>query len=735
MSFDLRSVVRQIVIMSLISVLSAAGWAQDAPSGTAPLPQAPQPAIPPVSGEHYATVDYSKPRSQFPNVLAPYRPATVPPPNLSNTKRIDSLIQDGKVMLSLDDAIALTLENNLDIVLARYNLNIADTDVLRAVAGSNILGVNTGVVQNTPGGGVGGLSGTVGSGTGGTSVAAGGVGTGTNGLVSSTLGIGSTITSFDPVISSTLQMDRAFAESTSLFSVNPSGVINTNTGTANFSYLQGFHSGTDLSVGFNNTHITSSNGATTYTPALNSSFQVRLTQNLLQGFGFLPNTRFIRIAKNNREISDVAFRLQVITTVDQIENLYWNLVYAFENVRVQEEALNFAQRTLEDNKKQVQVGVLPPIQVVNAQSTVAADQQNLILARTNLELQELLMKNALSRNLEDPVLAGASVVPTSTTQIPQQEQTVPTQELIGDALGHRAELTESRIDLNSRELNNKAVRNAMLPTLNVYAYYGGSGIGGDVNPVLVPTTLGGPCIASANSSGSGSSGSNSNGRFGCFSPSAAAPPFRNGGPVGLGGTWQQLVTSAAPDKGVGLTLNIPLRNRTAQADQVRAELEYRQAQVRLQQLENQVRIEVRNAQFDVQQSRASVDAAQAAVDFQRQTLDSEQQKLKAGVSTSTTVLSDQSALTLAESNLLSAKAAYEKAVVEMDRATGLLLEHSGIVMADAVSGEVNHMPNVPYAAPRQDQQPGAGQPQGSVQVPVRIESSPNAGRVTEHSGY
>lgn len=684
MSFRLSSIVRQIAVIVMSAMLAVSTWAQDSQPAPAALPQAPQPALnaPPVP--HYVDIDYSKPRSQFPNVIQPYLPAPVPPPNLTNTKRIDSLIHDGKIMLSLNDAVALTLENNLDIELARYNLNIADTDVLRAVAGSNVLGVNTGIVQNTPGGGVGGLSGTVGSGAGGTSVAAGGVGTGTNGLVSSTLGIGSPITSFDPIISSTLQMDRDFTESTSLFTVNPTGVINTNTATANFAYTQGFHWGTDLSVGFNNTHITSSNATTTYTPSLSSDFQVRLTQNLLQGFGFLPNTRFIRIAKNNREISDVAFRLQVITTVDQIENLYWNLVYAYENVRVQEEALNFARRTLEDNKRQVQVGTLPPIQVVNAQSTVAGDQQNLILAQTNLELQELLMKNALSRSLEDPVLGGAEVIPTSAMQLPPQEPVVPMQDLINDALGHRAELAESRIDLNSRQLNNKAVRNAMLPTLNVYAYYGGSGIGGDVNPAVLPPI----CSTS---------------KFGCFSPSAAAPPFRNGGPVGLGSTWQQMVTSVAPDKGVGVTLNIPLRNRTAQADQVRAELEYRQAQVRLQQLENQVRIEVRNAQFDVVQSRASVDAAQAAVDFQRQTLDSEQQKLAAGVSTSTTVLSDQAALTTAESNLLSAQAAYEKAEVEMDRATGLLLDHSGIVMADAEKGQVTHMPNVPYVTVRPEE--------------------------------
>jgi outer membrane protein TolC len=452
-------------------------------------------------------------------------------------------------------------------------------------------------------------------------------------------------------------------------------------------------------VGFNNTHVTTNLPTSEYTPSLSSGLQFRLTQNLLQGFGFLANTRFIRIAKNNREISDVAFRLQIITTVDQIENLYWDLVFAYENVRVQQEALTFAERTLADNKKQVQFGTLPPIQVVSAQSTVSTDQQALILAQTNLELQELLMKNALSRTLEDPKLGSADVIPTSTMQLPEQESVVPVQDLIGDALGHRAELAESRIDLNSRELNNKAVRNAMLPTLDLFAYYGGSGLGGNVNPVLLPPSLGGTCTTATSS-------------FGCFNPPTAAPPFRNGGPVSTANTFSQLVNGTAPDKGIGLTLTIPIRNRQAQADQVRAELEYRQAQVRLQQLANQVRIEVRNAQFALQQNRASVQAAQAAVDFARETLDAEQQKLAVGVSNPTAVLQDQSGLTTAESNLVSAKAAYEKARVELDRATGLLLDHAGIVMADAERGEVTHMPNVPYVAPRQDAQPGTtSQPQ------------------------
>ncbi len=678
----------RIIVIVFAAVLSLNAWAQNTQSA---LPQTPQPMpAAAVQPQHYVTEDYSKPQSPFPNVIAPYKPRYVPPPNLNNTDRIQQLMHDGKIMLSMNDAVALALENNLDLVLARYNLNIADTDIMRADAGANVLGVNTGIVQNTPGGGVGGLSGSVGSGTGGTSVAAGGVGTGTNGLVSSTLGIGAPITSFDPIVSSTLQMDRNFVQSTSIFAPIP--ITNTNTGTADFSYLQGFHWGTNLAVGFNNTHVTTNLPTSEYTPAINSGLQFRLTQNLLQGFGFVANTRFIRIAKNNREISDVAFRLQIITTVDQIENLYWDLVYAYENVRVQQEALTFAQRTLADNKQQVQFGTLPPIQVVSAQATVATDQQALILAQTNLELQELLMKNALSKTLEDPALGGAEVIPISTMQLPAQEPVVPTQDLINDALGHRAELAESRIDLSTRELNNKAVRNAMLPTLALFAYYGGSGIGGDVNPLVPVCTPGGSSL--------------------CFSPAKAAPPFTNGGPVSTASTLSQLFNGAAPDKGVGLTLNIPIRNRQGQADQVRAELEYRQAQVRLQQVSNQVRIEVRNAQFALQQNRASVQAAQAAVDFASETLHAEQQKLAAGVSNPTAVLQDQSGFTTAESNLVSAKAAYEKARVELDRATGLLLDHSGIVMADAERGEVTHMPNIPYVAPRTDVQPGApSQPQ------------------------
>jgi outer membrane protein len=665
--------------------------AAPAPPAQSTPPATPQPAQP----QAVHLKDYSVPRSAFPRVLQPYETQQVPQPNLGNSPRIDSLMKDGKIYLSIDDAIALALENNLDLDIARYNLNIAEADLLRARSGASILGVNTGIVQNTPGGGVGGLGGTVGSGTGGTTVAAGGAGTGTNGLVSSTLGIGAPITSFDPALTATIQLDKNDTESVSVFSPVP--VVAQNTYTSNFGYTQGFEWGGALTGAFNNSHLTTNNPTSLLTPQLGSSFQFRFTQNLLQGFGFLPNTRFIRIAKNNREISDVAFRLQIITTVDQIENMYWDLVFAYENVRVQEESLTYAQKALADSKGQAQVGTVPPIQVVSSQSTVATDQQNLIVAQNNLQLQQLLMKNALSRSIEDPMLAEADVIPTSAMVIPQQETVIPIQDLISDALRHRAELVESRIDLQSRDINNKSVRNAMLPTLQAFAYYGGSGVGGDVN-ALVPN-----CSATS-------------GSF-CFNPAKAPPPFQKTNSVGYGGTLSQLVNSTSPDKGVGLSLNIPLRNRLAQSNQVRAELEYRQAQVRELQLENQVRIEVRNAQFDVKQNRASVQAAQSAVDLARQTLDADQQKLKVGLTTETAILQDAATLTTGESNLVSAKAAYEKSRIELDRATGLLLDHAGIDIADATRGQVTHLPSVPYVAPRQNAAPSSTPPSAPAQTP------------------
>ena len=689
----IASNIRLIAAAVLFGTMTIALWAQEPPA--APTPQNTPEARP------LPVLNYSQPVSHFPNPIGPYSPRHVVAPNLANTARIDSLMHDGKVYLSLNDAIALALENNLDVAIARYNLNIADTDVLRAKAGANILGVNAGVVQNTPGGGVGGIGATAGASTGGTSLGAGGIGAGTNGLVSSTLGLGPLITSFDPVITGTLQEDHSESVSSSLFNGVP--ILAQNTGTVSFAYNQGFSWGTNLQVGFNNSRITSNVPFNTFSPLINSALRVQVTQHLLQGFGLPANTRFLHIAKNNRELTDVAFRLQIIDSVDQIELIYWDLVYAYENARVQNESLTFAQKTLSDTKKQVEIGSLAPIETVRAQSTVAQDQQLVTTAQTNLQLEQLLMKNALTRNLKDPVLATAEVIPTSTIAIPAEEQILPTEDLINDALRHRAELVETRIDLNSRDYSNKAVRSALLPTLDLFAYYGGTGLGGSQNPANLCQDQ-----TAAQRQLGFCAGPNPDHNDQVIIPTV--------GSTSIGGTWNQLVNSTAPDKGVGLSLSIPLRNRAAQAVQVRSELEYRQAQMRQQQIENQVGIEVRNAQYAVQQNRASVESAKAALDLARQSLDAEEKKYQFGTSTTTLVLQYQSQLATAESTLVNATVAYEKSRIELDRATGTLLDHNGISVDDAARGQVTRMPNVPYIAPRKDL-PSVAQPVPQATAP------------------
>src|ERR1039458_7169031 len=331
----------RLTALILAALMVPAAWAQDASSvPAAPSAQTQSQQAVASRTQPFDVKEYANPRSALRNPIGPYTPRHIEPPNLANTPRIDQLMRDGKLYISMNDAVALALETTLDIAIARYNLNIADTDVWRAKAGANTLGVNNGVVQNTPGGGVGGLGTQVGSGQGGTSVGAGGAGAGSGGLVQSTLGSGPQITSFDPILTGTLQLDRLHIDCSSPFCGSSQ-----NTTTANFAYTQGFQWGTNMSVGFDNSRLSSNNQFNSFTPVLNSNFKFQLTQHLLQGFGFAPNTRYIQIAKNNREISDVAFRWQITTTVDQIENMYWDLVFAYENVRVQKEQLAFAPNT------------------------------------------------------------------------------------------------------------------------------------------------------------------------------------------------------------------------------------------------------------------------------------------------------------------------------------------------------------------------------------------------------
>ena len=638
----------------------------------------------PTAAAQYTGDQYSKPKSAFPNFVNQYSGRDVPQGNFANSTRVDQLIREGKMYLSLNDAITLALENNLDLFIARYNLSIADTDILRAKAGGSPQGVNTGVVSGTPGGsGVSLSTGASGGGAGGTSTGSGGAGTGAGGIVTSTSGAGPQPDSFDPTLSGSLGIEHATAP---LSNAITSGLFTSqqNTGTGNFGFSQGFATGALVQVGFNNSRITTNSIRNVFVPQLSSSLRASFRQHLLQGFGYNLNTRLIRIAKNNREISDVAFRQQVISTVGQIENLYWDLVTAYENVRVQERAMALAQKTEQDNRKQVEIGTLAPIEIVRAQATVAADQQNLIIAQTALQYQQLLMKNAITRNGNDPLLGTAEVVPTDTMTLPGGEAIQPVQDLINTALQHRPELVQGRIDLANRDINKKGARNALLPALDLVGFYGTSSLAGQLNPALqnfagVTTSL---------------------------------PPNIN---TGYGTAIGDLFGGNYPDYQIGFNLTIPLRNRQAQATQVRAELEYRQAQARLQQLQNSIGLDVRNSLYTLQQSRARVAAAQQQRELATQSLDAENKKYALGASTNTLVLQAQSELATAEGNVVQALSAYEKSRVALDISTSTLLEKIGINIADAETGNVTHMPLVPGVMPRSDVNNPAPQPPGPQQ--------------------
>jgi len=602
--------------------------------------------------------DYSKSANPL-TVIGPYKAKTVPPPVLKNTPRIEQLMKDGKLMLSMNDAIALALENNLDLAIARYNNDIADTDILRVKSGASPRGVNTGVVANTPGG-TGAAS--VGGGAGGTSTGAGGAGAGTGGIVASTLGAGPAIDSFDPILTGNIQFERASQTlANSLFTGVP--VVRQNTTTGNFAYSQGFQTGTLLNVTFNNSR-TSTNSFNSLQPQLSASMRATVRQHLLNGCCLFVNRRNIISAKYNKQIADIAFENQVMFTVTQIQDIYWDLVNSYQNLLVKQRSVVLAEKTLSDNKKQVEIGTLAPIEVVRAQSAVASAQQDLIVAQTSLQLQQLLMKNAITRNLSDPTLATAPVIPTD-TMVVATEQLQPVDELVNDALKRRPDINSQRIDLKNRDISKRATRNSLRPTVDLFGFYGGSGLAGNQQT----------CVVNA-------------GVLRCV-PNPALPSR------GYFSAFGDVFDSTNPDKGVAIQINIPILNRTAQADQVRSELEYRQAELRVHQLESQINIEVRNAQYSVQQNKAAVDAAKAARELAVQSLDAEQKKYALGASTNTLVLQAQRDLTQAEVNYVTSLTNYEKASVSLDKVTGYTLQRLGIVLSDAAIGQVSALPMVP----------------------------------------
>jgi len=653
------------------------------------LPEAPAPKFTEPLYLRDTATDYTKAKNYFRNPIAPYTATNVPLPRLGNTPRLDSLLVDGKIWLSLSDAVTLALENNFDIAIARINLDIADTDLLRAKAGSSLRGVSNTLVANT----LGGTTTTITSGGGPAAGTSSSTGTGASGLVLSTNGLGPTPESLDPSLTSSLEYESAdTAQSSPLLSgLNGTNTLKNTTATFNFGYTQGFLTGTQLGVSFNNNRVTSNSGYTSYSPQIQSTFRATATQHLLNGFGTGINGRFILEAKNDRRITDSVFRQQLLYTVNQVENIYWGLVSAYEDEQAKERALAQSTQLAADNRKQLEIGTLAPLDIVNSDSSVATDRQALIASKSNLEYQQLIMKQAIARNLNDPALSSAPIVPTDRVGLDRlSEEDMPAEDLVREAYVNNPQIEQAILNMKNNEITIRGVKNGLLPVVDAYAFYGASALGGSQNPAL-------SC---------GSIGTS-------FTPCAAGTYPT----VDYSTVFSHLFNSSSPDKGVGLSITIPIRNRTAQADQARSQMEYRQSQMRLQQLYTQVRIQVINGQYALTNDRAQVMASQAARDYAAQSLDAEQKKYRLGASTTALVLQMGRNLATSDNTLISATAAYAKDRASLLQLLANTLERYGISIEAAAQGGVGQAPVIPgLTAPKA---PAAPKPISGAPAPLQ----------------
>jgi outer membrane protein len=598
----------------------------------------------------------------FAHVTGPFRPRYIAPVDFANSNRLESLLRAGKLYLSLQDSIALALENNLDIAVQRYGTQLADANILRAKAGGFLRGVNTSVAPGptsaTQTGAQTGIN---------VSAAQQVSNTQTTGnvLVSQT---GSPLPLLDPTIQGLMRFQHQTTPQTSGFLTGTNSYIQSlNFG--QFTYNQAWLSGTSLAIGYSGTAVNANNRSADFNPSVQGSLTLQLTQHLLQGFGWAVNSRQIHIARNQREISDLVFKQQVITTVTAVVNLYWDLVAFNEDVRVKEQALAASQRLYNNNKKQVEVGTLAPIEIVRAEAEVASREQDLTVSQTQLLQQETILKNALSRNgVASPSVAEARIVPTDHMEVPSVEPIQPLQDMTANALRARPELSQNRIQIEDSRIGIKGDRSALLPTLDLVALANNNGLAG--TPNALPNVI--PGVPHSNN------------------------PFFIGG---AGTLLSQVLSRNFPDYGIGFNLNIPLRNRAAQADMIADELTLRQQQIALQQLENQIRVEVQNAVIGVQQARARYMSAQKARILQEQTVDAEHKKFDVGASTIYNVILTERDLLTAQSNEVAALAAYSKARVELDRATGETLDRNHVSLDEAFRGSVSRPPSpIPVAA-------------------------------------
>jgi outer membrane protein len=608
--------------------------------------------------------DYSNGPSWFPNFISPYKPIKMPETMLTNSPRLDQLVQDGKLMLSLEDAISIALENNLDISVQRFTPWIAQTDLLRAKAG--------GIAR--------------------------GLGSSSNVV----LGSGPSA-SFDPVFTAGVNWAR------SSFPVNNPFLSGTGTTAVpilidynanyNFGYTQGFHTGTIASITFNNNRSSTTSTQQLFNPAVQSTMTFTISQPLLNGFGLLPNTRFILEAKNTVKVADSIFAQQVIATVSQVSNDYWELVFGRENVKVQEAAVGVSTKLYGDNKKQLEIGTMAPLDVLTAESQLATDQQNLIVAQTNKLQQETILLIAITKNPLAANLNGVEIVPTTPIVTPDVVENIALQDAVNEAWQKRPEIKQSELNLKNAGIEVKATRNALLPQLNIFGQYSATGLAGN----QVTTTQ----VANGFEANQNAPIVDFNGNpFSVGNPGAPGILAFAGTPTafltntsitpgGLGDALHGMINNNFPTYAAGLNLTLPIRNRSAQADSARALLDERQQQVQYRSTQNIIVLNVRNTLIALQQDRAQVAAAGKARELAQKTLDAEQKKYQLGSSTSYNVVLRSRDLTAAQGAELRAKVNLEEAVVNFNQAMGRTLEVNHIVVADARRGKVIRELNIP----------------------------------------
>ncbi len=590
--------------------------------------------------------DFSKPPSWFPNIINPYRTQYVDPGVLTNSPRLDQLIHDGKMPLSLQDAIALALENSMDIVVQRYTPWMADVSLLKARAG--------GYGYGTPG----------------------------------SIAVGSTANlpelDYDPVLTQTLQFADATIPIANPFisGLGASGSTSTaqplfsHTATYNTAYQQSFATGSSLSVSWDNTRA-SSTADNFFNPYVQSSINIGFQQQLLAGAGRFVNRRNIIIAENNRKIADLQFAQQAITTVTNTITAYWELVYARENVKVQQQAVTVSEKLYNDNKKQLEIGTMAPLDVTRAESELATDRQNLIVAQTIQLQDDLTLKNYIAKDPMASNLLDVEIVPTDKPESPAAVETSSFADAVKEAFQKRPDLQEQYFNLKNAELDVKFTRNALLPAATLGLQYSSNGLAGNSFISGAPATVSGAPVVDAN---------------GVPIPGYYLPetvtPTTGVAKQGFGTAQSQIFHNNFPVYSGQLTLSLPIRNRANQADNIHAQLVERQFEAEVQQTKNNALLDVRNTTIAVEQGRAQVDAATKARELQQQTFDAEQKKYQLGASTVYNVILTQRDLITAQGTELRALASLAEAKANYERALGRTLEVNNVTIAGAKKGDI-----------------------------------------------